>query len=199
MERPTAAPVPGATASPTILIVGGVAGGASAAARARRMNEQARIVIFERDAYVSFANCGLPYYLGGEIKDREQAAHRQAGACSSEALPDRGAHAPGGPVHRPRARSRHGQGPRAAGRTYEERYDKLILAPGASPFVPPVPGIDATGCSRCATSRTPTVSPRRCPAPSVRSSWVAATSAWRPRSSSADAGWRSRSWRCCRR
>ncbi len=57
--------------APTILIVGGVAGGASAAARARRMNEQARIIIFERDSYVSFANCGLPYYLGGEIKDRD--------------------------------------------------------------------------------------------------------------------------------
>ena len=57
--------------APTILIVGGVAGGASAAARARRMNENARIIIFERDSYVSFANCGLPYYLGGEIKDRD--------------------------------------------------------------------------------------------------------------------------------
>ena len=61
-----------ATDRPTILIVGGVAGGASAATRARRMNERARIVIFERDAYVSFANCGLPYYLGGEIRDREK-------------------------------------------------------------------------------------------------------------------------------
>jgi NADPH-dependent 2,4-dienoyl-CoA reductase/sulfur reductase-like enzyme/rhodanese-related sulfurtransferase len=58
--------------APTILIVGGVAGGASAAARARRMNEQARIVILEKDAYVSFANCGLPYYLGGEITDRDR-------------------------------------------------------------------------------------------------------------------------------
>ena len=57
--------------APTILIVGGVAGGASAAARARRMNENARIIIFERDSYVSFANCGLPYYLGGEITDRD--------------------------------------------------------------------------------------------------------------------------------
>ena len=59
-----------AAAAPTIVIVGGVAGGASAATRARRMNEQARIIMFEKDAYVSFANCGLPYYLGGEIQDR---------------------------------------------------------------------------------------------------------------------------------
>ena len=61
---------PATVTAPTILIVGGVAGGASAATRARRMNEQARIVILEKDAYVSFANCGLPYYLGGEITDR---------------------------------------------------------------------------------------------------------------------------------
>ena len=55
----------------TIVIVGGVAGGASAATRARRMNEQAEIILFEQDEYVSFANCGLPYYLGGEITDRK--------------------------------------------------------------------------------------------------------------------------------
>ena len=59
-------------AAPRILVVGGVAGGASAAARARRMNEHAEIIIFERDSYVSFANCGLPYYLGGEIQDRNK-------------------------------------------------------------------------------------------------------------------------------
>jgi NADPH-dependent 2,4-dienoyl-CoA reductase/sulfur reductase-like enzyme len=57
------------THSPKILIVGGVAGGASAATRARRMNEQARIIMLEKDAYVSFANCGLPYHLGGAIQD----------------------------------------------------------------------------------------------------------------------------------
>ena len=54
-----------------ILVVGGVAGGASAAARARRLNEDAEIIIFERGEYVSFANCGLPYYAGGVIKKRE--------------------------------------------------------------------------------------------------------------------------------
>ena len=58
--------------SPRILIVGGVAGGASAAARARRANERARIILFERDPHVSFANCGLPYFIGGGISDRAQ-------------------------------------------------------------------------------------------------------------------------------
>ena len=57
--------------APKIVVVGGVAGGASAAARARRMNERARIVVFERDAFISFANCGLPYYVGGEITNRD--------------------------------------------------------------------------------------------------------------------------------
>ena len=54
-----------------IIIVGGVAGGATAAARLRRLNEQDEIIIFERDEYISFANCGLPYYIGGVIKDRD--------------------------------------------------------------------------------------------------------------------------------
>ncbi|MCA9254141.1 MAG: FAD-dependent oxidoreductase, partial [Phycisphaerales bacterium] len=56
----------------TIVIVGGVAGGASAATRARRCNEDARIIMYEKDEHVSFANCGLPYFLGGEIQDREK-------------------------------------------------------------------------------------------------------------------------------
>ena len=60
------------TPSPKILIVGGVAGGASAATRARRLNEQARIIMLEKDGYVSFANCGMPYYIGGEIADRSK-------------------------------------------------------------------------------------------------------------------------------
>lgn len=143
MERSTPTPAPDATASPTILIVGGVAGGASAAARARRMNEQARIVIFERDAYVSFANCGLPYYIGGEIKDRDKLLIAKPALFARR--------------FRIEVRTRQEVmsidrdtktvtvTDHATGRDYEERYDKLILAPGASPFVPPVPGIDADG------------------------------------------------------
>ena len=58
--------------SPRILIVGGVAGGASAAARARRLSEEAEIILFERGPHVSFANCGLPYHIGGVIQDRKR-------------------------------------------------------------------------------------------------------------------------------
>jgi len=57
--------------SQKVLIVGGVAGGASAAARLRRLDEQAEIILFERGEYISFANCGLPYYIGGEITDKD--------------------------------------------------------------------------------------------------------------------------------
>jgi NADPH-dependent 2,4-dienoyl-CoA reductase/sulfur reductase-like enzyme/rhodanese-related sulfurtransferase len=134
---------PATVTAPTILIVGGVAGGASAAARARRMNEQARIIILEKDAYVSFANCGLPYYLGGEITDRERLL------IAKPALFER--------RFRIEVRTRHevvsiDRAARTisvhdldAGRRYEEHYDKLILAPGASPLVPPIPGVDARG------------------------------------------------------
>ena len=134
---------PATVTAPTILIVGGVAGGASAATRARRMNEQARIVILEKDAYVSFANCGLPYYLGGEITDRERLL------IAKPALFER--------RFRIEVRTRHevvsidrtartiSVQDLEAGRRYEEHYDKLILAPGASPLVPPIPGVDARG------------------------------------------------------
>ncbi len=129
--------------APTILIVGGVAGGASAAARARRMNEHARIVIFERDSYVSFANCGLPYYLGGEIKDRDALLIAKPPLFKRRFDID--------------VRTRHlvtAIDPAAksvtvsdldADATYEMTYDKLILAPGADPIEPPIPGKDAEG------------------------------------------------------
>jgi len=128
---------------PTILIVGGVAGGASAAARARRMNEYAKIIIFERDSYVSFANCGLPYYLGGEIQDRDklliakpelfQRRFRIEVRTRSEV------------VSIDREAMTISVADLDAGRTYAESYDKLILAPGADPLVPPIPGVDANG------------------------------------------------------
>jgi len=129
--------------APTILIVGGVAGGASAAARARRMNENAEIIIFERDSYVSFANCGLPYYLGGEIQDREKLLVAKPGLFQRR--------------FRIEVRTRHEVTAidRAAktitvadldaGKTYTRSYDKLIVAPGADPLVPPIPGKDAAG------------------------------------------------------
>ena len=129
--------------APTILIVGGVAGGASAAARARRMNETARIIIFERDSYVSFANCGLPYYLGGEIKDRD------ALLIAKPALFKRRFDIEVRTRHEVTAIDRAARQLTVrdldADATYEMGYDKLILAPGADPVEPPIPGRDAAG------------------------------------------------------
>jgi NADPH-dependent 2,4-dienoyl-CoA reductase/sulfur reductase-like enzyme/rhodanese-related sulfurtransferase len=126
-----------------LLIVGGVAGGASAAARARRLSEDAHIILFERGPDVSFANCGLPYYIGGEITDRDkllvatsqrlQTRYRlDVRVRTSVETIDRAA-------KRVRARDL------ATGQEYEESYDKLILAPGAAPLRPPLPGIDSPG------------------------------------------------------
>jgi NADPH-dependent 2,4-dienoyl-CoA reductase/sulfur reductase-like enzyme/rhodanese-related sulfurtransferase len=126
-----------------LLIVGGVAGGASAAARARRLSEDAHITLFERGPDVSFANCGLPYYLGGEIAERDKLLvttpqrlrsrlHLDVRVRSSVEAIDRAA-------KKLRVRDL------ASGRVYEETYDKLILAPGAAPLRPPLPGIDLPG------------------------------------------------------
>ena len=126
-----------------LVIVGGVAGGASAAARARRLSEGADIVLFERGPDVSFANCGLPYYVGGEIPERkkllvttpEQLRTRfklDVRTSSSVEAIDRTA-------KKIRVRDL------ALGREYEESYDKLILAPGAAPLRPPIAGIDLPG------------------------------------------------------
>ena len=125
----------------TIAIVGGVAGGASAATRARRMNEHAEIILFEKDEYVSFANCGLPYYIGGEIDNRDkllvapkellQQRFRLDVRVRQEVLRiDRAAKTLTVVDH-------------TTGAEYEQRYDKLILSPGASPLVPPLAGVDA--------------------------------------------------------
>ncbi|KLV08834.1 CoA-disulfide reductase [Photobacterium aquae] len=122
-----------------ILIIGGVAGGASAAARARRLSEDAEIIMFERGHFVSFANCGLPYHISGDIKDRSKlllqtpesflarfnvdvrvmneviAIDRQNKTVTVKNLVD--------------------------GSEYSETYDFLLLSPGAGPVIPPIPGI----------------------------------------------------------
>lgn len=121
----------------TIVVVGGVAGGASAATRARRCDESAHIVLFEKDEHISFANCGLPYYIGGEIKDR---------AKLLITTPAQVAQRFGIEVHTQRevmsidrVRKVVTVLNRETGETTEQSYDKLILAPGASPIVPPGP------------------------------------------------------------
>jgi NADPH-dependent 2,4-dienoyl-CoA reductase/sulfur reductase-like enzyme/rhodanese-related sulfurtransferase len=122
-----------------LVVVGGVAGGMSAAARARRLDETAEIVVLERGPYVSFANCGLPYYVGGEITDRERLlVQTPASLRAALALDVR-------PGHEavdldPAART---VTVRSADGTYELGYDALVLAPGAKALRPPVPGLDS--------------------------------------------------------
>ncbi|HVK10914.1 MAG TPA: FAD-dependent oxidoreductase [Gemmataceae bacterium] len=126
-----------------LVIVGGVAGGASAAARARRLAEDAEIVVFERGPDVSFANCGLPYYIGGEIAARDKllvvTPERLRERFNLDVRPRASVEAIDRAAKTVRVRDL------ATGREYAERYDKLILAPGAAPMKPPIPGIDRPG------------------------------------------------------
>jgi NADPH-dependent 2,4-dienoyl-CoA reductase/sulfur reductase-like enzyme/rhodanese-related sulfurtransferase len=125
--------------APKIVIVGGVAGGASAAARARRVNESAEIHIFERGPYISFANCGLPYFIAGEIKDRSKLL-----IMTPERMWERSrvhAHV----NHEVLAIDRSAKAIRVRrpdGTEENVAYDKLILSQGARPIVPPIPGAD---------------------------------------------------------
>lgn len=121
-----------------ILIVGGVAGGMSAATRLRRLNENAEIIVFEKGPYVSFVNCGLPYYVGGEIAEREKLIVQSAKALknrfnlevreNSEVI------------------AIDSEGKKVTvvsnGESYVESYDKLILSPGAKPLIPQIKGLN---------------------------------------------------------
>jgi len=123
-----------------IVVIGGVAGGASAAARARRLNEQAEIVILERGKHVSFANCGLPYHIGGVIKDRESLLLQTPQSLKASLNLDvRTGHEV---ISIDRAKHSVSVKEIETGREYVETYDKLVLCPGASPIKPPLPGID---------------------------------------------------------
>jgi NADPH-dependent 2,4-dienoyl-CoA reductase/sulfur reductase-like enzyme/peroxiredoxin family protein/rhodanese-related sulfurtransferase/TusA-related sulfurtransferase len=123
-----------------VVIAGGVAAGMSAAARLRRLDEQAQIVVFEKDEHVSFANCGLPYHIGGAIAHRHSllvqtpetlraSLNLDVRIFSEVVSIDR-------PGHTVRVRETR------TGRTYDEPYDKLVLAPGAKSIRPPMPGLD---------------------------------------------------------
>jgi len=131
------------TESMRILVVGGVAAGASAATKARRANEDAEIVIFERGPYVSFANCGLPYYVSGEIQRMEDLLLMTPERFAERFRIDvRLYHEVTGidrEAHTIEVRDLR------SGRTSLERYDRLILAPGARPILPPLPGITLPG------------------------------------------------------
>lgn len=140
-----------------VIIVGGVAGGATAAARLRRLDENAQIVMIERSGFVSYANCGLPYYIGGTITDRSKLTLQtpqsfrnrfniDARVRQEVVAIDRAAHT----VTVRRLDN---------GTEYVEGYDKLILSPGARPVTPDLPASMPSVCSRFAPSRTRTASP----------------------------------------
>ena len=126
-----------------LLIIGGVAGGASAAARSRRLSEDADIVVFERGPDVSFANCGLPYYIGGEIAERDELLVTTPGRLRSRFKLDVRTRSSVEAIDRIAKTVRVRD--LASEREYDETYDKLILATGAAPFRPSIPGIDLPG------------------------------------------------------
>ncbi|MFO7901704.1 MAG: FAD-dependent oxidoreductase [Pirellulaceae bacterium] len=123
-----------------VLIVGGVAGGASAATRCRRLSEEAEIVLFERGAYVSFANCGLPYHISGDIRDRERLLVQTPEGLRNRYNLDVRVQTEVLSIDREKreivARDH------VKGREYTEHYDALILSPGAEPVRPHIPGSD---------------------------------------------------------
>lgn len=125
------------------VIVGAVAGGASTAARLRRRSEKSEIVIFEKGDYISYANCGLPYYIGDVIKDRNQLFLQSAGAFNKRFNIDVRVNAE---VISVDAKAKKITAKNLmTGETYDETYDKLVLAPGAEPVRPPLPGIKTEG------------------------------------------------------
>lgn len=173
-----------------VIVVGGVAGGASAAARIRRLDEAADVVVYERSGYISYANCGLPYYIGGAITDPAQltlqtpesfwrrfrirmkvrhevlAIHPQRKAVTVRNL--------------------------ATGAVFEDTYDKLLLSPGAAPCGPTFRAWMPSGCSRCALWRIPSKFTHSSGSTArVLPCWPAAASlGWSWPKTCASAGWR---------
>lgn len=132
-----------------VVIVGGVAGGATAAARLRRLDETAEIVVFERSGFVSYANCGLPYYIGGAIEDQEELTLQTPESFYERFRVQMKVH------HEVTAIDRSAKTVTvrnlATGEVFQESYDKLLLAPGARPTQPALPGV---GLDRLFTLRT---------------------------------------------
>ena len=132
-----------------ILIVGGVAGGASAATRLRRLDERAEIILFEKGPYVSYANCGLPYYIGGVIAEKEKLLVTKPELLRRrfciDVRTENEVTAIDGAAKKVTVRDLR------TNRTYEESYDKLILSPGAKPTQPRLPGV---GLDKLFTLRT---------------------------------------------
>ena len=123
-----------------VIIIGGVAGGASAAARIRRLDEQAEILVFERSGHVSYANCGLPYYIGGVITDEEELTLQTPESFYNRFRIDVRVKHEVTAIH-PESKTVSVKN-LTTGEVFEESYDKLILSPGAKPTVPRLAGVD---------------------------------------------------------
>ncbi len=124
-----------------VVIVGGVAGGATAAARIRRLDEKAEIKVFERTGYVSYANCGLPYYIGDVITNPEELTLQTPESFWNRFRVDMKIHHEVIDIN-PNAKTVFVKN-LENGNIFSENYDKLILAPGARPVVPPIPGVNS--------------------------------------------------------
>ena len=122
-----------------IIIIGGVAGGASAATRLRRMNETNEIIMFERSDYISFANCGLPYHIGETIKDRNNLLVQTVKGMKDRFGIDVRVKTEVLKIN-PKEKTVLAKN-LLTGEKYEESYDKLLLSPGAEAFIPPIPGV----------------------------------------------------------
>lgn len=125
--------------SKKIIIVGGVAGGATAAARLRRLDEKSEIILLERGEHISFANCGLPYYIGGVIEERSKLLVQTVEGMSARFNLDIRNLSEAVSIDRDKKTIKINN--LATKETYEESYDTLILSPGAKPIVPPIPGL----------------------------------------------------------
>ena len=124
------------------IIIGGVAGWATAAARIRRADESAEIILLEKGKYISYANCGLPYYIGGTIAEREklflQTPQSFGGRFNVDVRIENEVIGIDSTAKSVKIR-------KADGTEYSENYDKLLLSPGANPVCPPLGGIDLDG------------------------------------------------------
>lgn len=163
------------------LIIGGVAGGATVAARLRRMDEHANIVLFERGKYVSYANCGLPYYIGGTIADRNKLFVQSVEGFTRRFRID--IRTEQEVVRIDRAKRLVEVRRLATGELYTEPYDKLVLSVGAEPLRPPSRASTTVASSRCAACPTRMPSRSTCVANSRGVRWLSAAdssgSKWR--------------------
>lgn len=124
-----------------VVIIGGVAGGATAAARIRRLDEQAEIIVFERSGFISYANCGLPYYIGGAIEDKNELTLQTPESFWKQFRVKMNVRHEVTAIH-PESKTVTVEN-LESGTVFTESYDKLMLSPGAKPIKPNFDGIDS--------------------------------------------------------